>query len=146
MRKRTLLSRIAVLNHGKKAYLEYLRNLTPQSALLVFALLAAYKIYGTDASPHNGWDTFILIALLTLCFLSFIANTHTFYEACYKRPLLVFICRTIRLIKSKKMTPTKTKCTVAVALAKRKSIELVEVLISFVLLQITLAVVITSAI
>ena len=145
MRKRSLYSRIAVLNNGQKAYLEFLRNLTPQSVLLIFSILVAHKIFGVNAGTYTGWDMFILVALLTMSFLSFYNNAYIFYKACYKRPLYIFLVRAMRSIKKNSTSPTKKKISMLIII-KRKSVELLEVFLSFIFLQVTLAIVITGAI
>lgn len=145
MKKKSLLSRISVLSDGRKYYLEYLRNLTPQVILFTFAILVGAKINGATLDYKSAFSAFMFISFMILFAIAFYANTTTFYENCYGR-LGMFVKRVRFMCKSKGYTTFKTHCVVMKSLLSCKLVEFLEVVFVFWFLQLTLAVVITVAI
>lgn len=147
MKKRTIFSRIAILNSGRKAFLDYLRNLAPQIVLLSFSLLAAYK---SEHNPQHE-DALMVIALLFLAAFAAAcyANITLFYQDCfgenYMRNFKNYNTAIHRLYKIKRYSRPKRLIMVSWITFKHKWIELAEQAFTVGFLQITLLVLIYLA-
>lgn len=69
-----------ILKDGRVPYLEFLRNLTPQTVVLSFALVAGDRLQPTCCHPENMKETLIFLCFLTIWGLAAWANSSTFIE------------------------------------------------------------------
>ncbi|HMW49368.1 MAG TPA: hypothetical protein PKD17_10300 [Cellvibrionaceae bacterium] len=147
MKNSSIFSRIAILNNGRKAFLDYLRNLAPQTVLLSFSLLAAYK----SAHDPQHEDALMVIGLLFLAafFAACYANITLFYKDCFGENFVSdfknYNTRIHRLCKIKRYSRTKRLIIASWITGKHKWIELTEQAFTVGFLQITLLVLIYLA-
>ena len=143
--KKSIFSRVAVLTHGRKYYLEYLRNMTPQVALFAFAILAGYKLNGAELNSKTYPLLLMLVSFMVLFAIAFYANSSTFYENCYGS-FGEHIKKIREKLKSKGYSPFKLNMAICSSINRRKRVEFLEVIFLFWFLQLTLAAIITVAI
>ncbi|MBS0306125.1 MAG: hypothetical protein JSR43_12215 [Proteobacteria bacterium] len=71
-----------ILRGGRRAFLEYLRNTTPQGLLLGLAFLAGRHLDLSRTDFANWPTTVVFFASVFFFFASFAANTIEFLNAC----------------------------------------------------------------
>lgn len=69
-----------ILKDGRSSYLEFLRNLTPQTVVLSFALIAGYRLELSCCYSENSKQTAIFICFLAIWLLAVWANSSLFIE------------------------------------------------------------------
>lgn len=69
-----------IFKDGRAPFLEFLRNLTPQSIIFSFALVAGNKLQPTCCYPENWKQTVIFSCYLSIWFLATWANSSLFIE------------------------------------------------------------------
>jgi hypothetical protein len=69
-----------ILKDGRSAYLEFLRNLTPQIVILSLALVAGHRLQPTCCYPENAKQTFIFLFILATWILALWANSSLFIK------------------------------------------------------------------
>ncbi len=139
MKKRSIFSRIAILNEGREPFLNYLRNITPQAILLSFALLATYK---STIRPqhHTGLMVFALLFFSIFAAASY-ANITLFYKNIFKDSLNKNNASIKRLCRKHKFTKYKQLIMIPWLTLKYKWVELIELLCTVVFLQSTIMIV-----
>jgi hypothetical protein len=80
MRKKKIRDRLQLLNDGRSFYLEFLRNLTPQIALLTVTFLLGSMLDFTRIDLSNWLPTFACFVLFGAFVLAFYVNAAIFYE------------------------------------------------------------------
>lgn len=86
-RQKPLLSRVTLLNEGRACYLDFLRNLGPQTFLLVFLIILASKIDFSRFSLDGLLPTALFYVLLTAFGISAYANGSLLQSRCFSRLL-----------------------------------------------------------
>ena len=71
---------MSILGDGRPAFLEFLRNLTPQALILAVTLSAFSKLDLSTWDISNWWGTLIFYLCLAVWILSLVANTIQFIE------------------------------------------------------------------
>lgn len=143
MKKRSIFSRIAILNEGRKAFLDYLRNIAPQAILLSFSLFSTYK--SSLLPQHETGLIFLALSFLATFAAAWYANISMFYQECFKGELQKYnkrihqLCNTLRYSRSQRLI------IVAILMIKNKRVELIEQGCTVVILQITLVALILLA-
>lgn len=69
-----------ILKEGRSAYLEFLRNLTPQALLLSFALVAGRDLQPSCCYPENFKRTAVFFCFLFIWAMAVWANSSIFIE------------------------------------------------------------------
>jgi hypothetical protein len=87
---------IRIIGGGCKAYLEFLRNLTPQILLLGFTIHVGKQLSFTSVDFSNWLQTLIFFVLLISFLFAFIINYSVFYNFALFRA--VFLRRPLILI------------------------------------------------
>ncbi len=77
------IERIKVVGSGKKFYLEFLRNLTPQVLLFSFVLIVGRKLDFSTIDLGNWLQTAIFFVLLIAFIAAVYANYHQLFSGCY---------------------------------------------------------------
>lgn len=144
MKKRRLFSRIAILNEGRKAFLDYLRNITPQTVLLSMSLLSYYKI--TQLPQNKAGLIFLSLAFFFTFAAACYANITLFYQDCFGNKLKKHSARIHQLCKAMKYSRLKRLIIASRLNMRHKGVELIEQAFTVVILQITLVASIRSAI
>lgn len=72
-----------ILGEGKPAFLEFLRNLTPQVLLLAVALTLAVQLDFSEFDLSNWWSTAAFFACAAVLCFAVLANTLQFIESYY---------------------------------------------------------------
>lgn len=128
-----MIRRIRILSDCRAAYLEYLRNLTPQILLFAFILVVGQRAY--DANTEDRLVLYSLLFIIVFGFVcAFAANTINFHQKCYK-PLLVW-SRRVGLLARRSSTRTFGRAWIVIyAAGSRRSIELFEYIMVFYLIQ-----------
>ena len=81
MKKHKKARSLSTLLHDCRShYLDFLRNLTPQIAILTLTMFLGARIYW-DPSGFQEW-LFVAILLTLFCYASWANSTH-FYEGCF---------------------------------------------------------------
>ncbi len=143
MKNRSILSRIVILNEGRTPFLDYLRNLTPQTILLSMSLFSAYK---STQLPHNETGLMFLGVSFFFTFAAACyANITLFYQKCFGGKLSKHNNRIHRLCEAMKYSRAKRLIIAATLTTKHKWVELIEQACTVVILQITLAALILIA-
>ena len=143
MKKRSIFSRIAILNEGRKAFLDYLKNITPQTVLLSMSLLSAYK---NTLLPQNKAGLIFLSAAFFFTFAAACyANITLFYQYRFGNKLEEHNTRIHQLCKAMKYNRSRRLIIAAILTTKHKWVELIEQACTVVILQITLAALILLA-
>ncbi|WP_374538204.1 hypothetical protein [Chitinimonas taiwanensis] len=141
----SILRRVVILNDGRKAFLEYLRNLTSISLLLAFALFSALKLDFTRVDASNAHFTILTGALFISWVIAFTANLTLFYEACYfGKPS--WIEAKVATIQGQRMPLVKGVVYFMQCAIKEKWVEIIEIMFTFLLAQIALVVVAYQAV
>lgn len=147
MKKRNAFSRIAILNDGRKAFLDYLRNIAPQAILLSFSLFAIYK--STRDPQHETGLIFLALLFFAAFSAACYANISLFYKDCFKDSFLddfkKYNTRIHQLCKTKKYSRSKRLIITSLLTLKHKWIELIEQLCTVAFLQITLVILVYLA-
>lgn len=136
MKRRSAFSRIALLNEGREAFLNYLRNITPQAILLSFSLLATYK--SLRSPQHEIGLKFIALSFFAIFAVAWYANTTIFHRECIKHNIGRFSKRIHKLCETMSYSHAKRAKIVALLMFKHKKIELIEQACIAVILQATL--------
>jgi hypothetical protein len=85
--KDTNFSEPSLFNEGVDAYLNLLRNVTPQILLLTLLLVLYTKLDFTVINIGNWKLTFIFYAFFTLFIAAFVANSCQFIKIFYDKPM-----------------------------------------------------------
>lgn len=139
-----IISRIAILSHGRKSYLEFLRNLTPPTILFALALYLGAKI---NVRPFEFQDIFriiIIITFITLSLTAFYINASMLLDCCLFKTKR-FFNGVISICKSRGYKPLKTVCAVISAFYSRKIIEGIEFVLIYFFLQLSFVIIIVVA-
>lgn len=140
---RYLLTRVQILGRGRRAYLEYLRNITPQIFLCTFVLITAEKLSKVNVADHLA--LVLLLFVLFFGFLcAFIANAVNLHSECYSS-LSKWSRRVGMRVRAKPCNMFTKTFMVFSAAARRKPIELSEYLIVFYLIQAIAIVIVYQA-
>lgn len=133
-----------IFEKGRPAFLEFLRNLTPQILLLSFALVAYSRIDIGRWDPSNWGPTLVFYSFAIAWLLALVASAIQFTEAfCTSfEPL------NVRAIKAeRRVNSLKNRSVLLVRSAIRLRWQLIpQVLVAFFVMQILLAVAVASGI
>ncbi len=69
-----------LLNEGRAAFLEFLRNLTPQALILSIAIIAGMRLDFTKVNFENAGPTFIFWVLIMIWGMAAWSNSSLFLE------------------------------------------------------------------
>lgn len=69
-----------ILNEGRSAFLEFLRNLTPQALILSIAIIAGMKLDFTRFNLSNTGPTLIFLSLILIWAMAVWSNSSIFLE------------------------------------------------------------------
>ncbi len=141
MRKRKFIQRVQVLGPARSAYLEFLRNLTPQALLFTFVAVTMEKLDFTRFDMSNWFPTLGFYLLVFYFAIAVYANTTMFREKCVGRNKIWFR-RASRAIERHEFAPLKRVGVHLQQMWKRRKVEVMEEFLVFYLLQISLAIVI----
>jgi hypothetical protein len=83
IKKREITKRLQLLNDGRAHYLEFLRNLTPQTLLLSIVWLLAAKLDFTKFDINNWFPTALFFFLFGWFALAVYASSTLFYQRCF---------------------------------------------------------------
>lgn len=143
MKKRSAFSRIALLNEGREALLNYFRNIPLQAILLSFSFLAIYR---THQSPqHEIGLIFIALLFFAIFALAWYANTTIFHRECTEKNLGKFNKRIHHLCNTMGYSHTKRAKIVTQLIWRHKKIEIVEQFFIALILNATLAIIVMIA-
>lgn len=76
--------RFALLNGGRRIYLDFLRNLGPQSVLLAFTIVLWHGLEFRRFDASNWFTTSLFFLFLGATALAVYANSTIFYQDCFK--------------------------------------------------------------
>lgn len=138
-------SKIRILGVGRKSYLEFLRNLTPQILLLSFSIITAPDL-GAEAklSDQIARLTISLSILLAFSFAAY-ANCSQLYNTCFL-DVKIWAQRIWSYSKNLNKNPLIRLKFALVSILKSKLIEFLEMFFVMLLFQISLAIVVVAAI
>ncbi|MFZ2525862.1 MAG: hypothetical protein WAW87_11195 [Candidatus Ferrigenium altingense] len=143
MSRKKIAERLELLNGGRSAYLEFLRNLTPQAVLFSFVLLIGSKL-GFHYEPDNAIPTLLFVMLLGAFGLAVYANSSLFYEHCFtnwKR----WLSKMDGFLKIRRVSRWRRVVAKLRAIWRNRLIEYLEVSIAIYFIQIALGIVIFLA-
>ena len=92
-----------LLGSGRSAFLEFLRNLTPQVLLLALTLVTFSKLDLQRFDPSNWFDTVVFFSCFATWFLAVVANMLQFVEN-YSATALSPV--DFRMVKARRRLPT----------------------------------------
>lgn len=144
-KQKKLTSRISILSHGRKSYLEFLRNLTPPTILFALALYLGAKVNSRPFEAQDILRIIIIITFITLSLTAFYINASMLLDCCLFKTKR-FFNRVISICTSRGYKPSKTACAVIGAFYSRKRIEALEFIFIYFLLQLSLVITIVVAI
>jgi hypothetical protein len=133
-----------LLKDGRAAYLEFLRNLTPQTIILTFALVAGYGLKPTCCYPENAKQTAIFFYLLGIWGLAFFANCSLFFERYLAS--VGHINRAGRLLKKRGVVGFRNLRLVMCHTWRKERIVFIEVIVVLLILEVGLLLVVLSAV
>jgi hypothetical protein len=136
-------NRLELLNGGRRAYLEFIRNLTPQAVLCSFVLLLGSKL-GFHYEPDNTILTFLFIIILGAFVVAVHANSTLFYEngfSNWKR----WLSKTDGLLKIRRVSLGRRIIAKLIAIWRNRLIEFLEVTVALYFVQVALVIVIFFA-
>lgn len=143
MSRKKITEHLELLNGGRSAYLEFLRNLTPQAFLFSFALLAGSKL-GFHYEPENAIPTLLFVMLLVAFGLAVYANSSLFYERGFtnwKR----WLSKMDGFLKVRRVSQGRRVAAKLKAIWRNRLIEYLELSIAMYFIQIAVGIVIFSA-
>lgn len=143
MKKNKFTKRITLLNGGRGPYLEYLRNLTPQSILLTFTILVLAQL-DSSFSVNNFIKLMLTLVLFGAFCLAVYANSTLFYEKCFDE-LKVWMKSQEDALFESGVRKFRLLGKMITLIWSERRIEIIESLVALVFLQATLAIVIISA-
>ena len=133
-----------ILGKGKKPFLEFLRNLTPQILLLTIALLVGVKIDFTSFDFDNTIPTATFYIVLGVFLMSFYANSALLIESCLES--IKWLPRFELELKVKGVKGFQWVFAVCAQLWKRQKLFVIELTISILVVQVGMVAVLFSAI
>ena len=143
MSRKKIADRLELLNGGRSAYLEFLRNLTPQGLLFSFILLLGSKL-GFHYSPDNTIPTFLFFMLFGMFGMAVHANSTIFYErgfANWKR----WLSKMDGFLRIRRLSRGQRVAAKIKAIWRNRLIEYIELNIALYFIQVALGIVIFSA-
>lgn len=138
-----ITDRLELLNGGRGAYLDFLRNLTPQAVLFSFVLLLGSKL-GFHYARDNTIPTLLFVLLLGSFGVAVYANSTLFYERCFvnwKR----WLSKMDGFLKIRRVSRGQRVAAKIKAVWRNRLIEYVEVTIALYFIQAAVSIVIFSA-
>ena len=143
MSKKKIADRLELLNGGRSAYLDFLRNLTPQAGLFSFVLLLGSKL-GFHYVPDNTIPTLLFILLLGAFGVAVHANSTLFYERGFvnwKR----WLSKMDGFLKVRQVSRGQRVAAKIKAIWRNRLVEYVEVTVALYFIQAAVGIVIFSA-
>jgi hypothetical protein len=139
----SITDRLSLLNEGRRHYLEFLRNLTPQGVLFAMTLFVATKLDLTRFEWKNPALalTLIFIVFLASFLLSVYANTTNFYQEAFSKSIVWYKDQDV-LIKNKGVNYWQHALEMLKAIWQNQLVEVIEIIAVFVFLIVTCAMVI----
>lgn len=144
MEKKKITDRLQLLNDGRTHYLEFLRNLTPQSILFSIALLVMVKLDFTRFDLSNWLQTSLFFVLLGSFALAFYANSTIFYQRCFA-DLYRWHTELFESMNTQGLKGHHRFLATIRAFWNERFVETLEVIVVFWFFQIALAIVIVTA-
>ena len=143
MKRKIFSQSIQLFDRARPHYLEYLRNLTPQTLLFAFVLISGSKLNFREFDISNWHATSAFYLLLFAFFLAVYANTTWFYKKSFGR-YSVWLRRVQRLVNNKYSNRFVQARAFLAAVWRRRIVESLEVFVVFGLFQIVLAIVVVA--
>lgn len=133
-----------ILNDGRAAFLEFLRNLTPQAVILSIAIVSGIKLDFTKIDFKNIGPTLIFWMLIAIWGMAAWANNSLFLEKSLVsvKP----INRASRLFSRKGLTGIRLTCANLTYSWRNKRIVFIELVVLMLIVEFGLVVVAISAI
>lgn len=133
-----------IFTTGRVAFLEYLRNLTPQILIFSVAIILGSNLDTNRIDICNIKQSFPFIMAFGVFFAAAVANMTCFFEnAAISIP---WIDRASRRLLVKKIKGTKWFCAISKLIWKKKKIFFLEIGLAFVIVQVGFIVVLMTSI
>ena len=143
MTKKKITERLELLNGGRSAYLEFLRNLTPQAFLFSIVILVGSKL-GFHYEPDNAIPTLLFVMLLGAFGLAVYANSSLFYERGFPNGKR-WLSKMDAFLKIRRVSRGRRVAAKLKAVWRNRLVEYLELSIAMYFIQIAVGVVIFSA-
>lgn len=137
--------RLQLLNGGRKHFLEFLRNLTPQVILLSIAMLLGARLDFSRFDINNIGMTFLFFAMLFSFLLAFYANSTLLYENCFG-DLKKWVDDLGESLTKREVKGWRRFYMKLTALFRERLVEVLEMLAVLFFLQVAFAVVVSMSI
>ena len=133
-----------ILNAGRGAFLEFLRNLTPQVLMLSLIFIWSRQFNFRELDIGNAWNTIVFFLFVAVFALAAIANSLHFMDSALSST--DWLETEAARIRTEEVTLWQRLLMLAKTITLKKPVLLIEMIVAMLVVQIGLLAMITSGI